>query len=106
MVRAIKSSAKEATASQPDQQEESLEEKVIRLQQELHTLKDDKNLQIEQLTSLIEPLQERASELELQLRVLQSQHDLEVKEINCLLNESEGHKSQLAERIKQLETSK
>jgi hypothetical protein len=63
-------------------------------------------LQIEHLTSLIEPLQERASELELQLRVLQSQHDLEMKEMNSLLSESEGQKTQLAERIKLLETSK
>jgi hypothetical protein len=31
IVRAIKSSAKESTCAQPDQQEESLEEKVIRL---------------------------------------------------------------------------
>lgn len=63
-------------------------------------------MQIEHLTSLIEPLQERASELELQLRVLQSQHELEMKEVNSLLSESEGQKSQLGERIKLLETSK
>ena len=105
MVRAIKTSTKEG-ASQPDANEESLEEKVVRLQHELNQAKDERHEAVEELQSMVEPLQERASELELQLRVLQSEHELEIKELMLQVQDSEAHKGQMVERVKLVEASK
>ena len=96
MVKAIKGGAADRdNDAQLSDSEETLEERVVRLQHELSRAREDSRAEKSDLINQIEQQNERLTEQDLQIKLAQNDNDLHIKDLTQQLSEIELQRSQL-----------